>query len=202
MMGKESPDEAGPTMENLNDIERGQFCQSAVECFYSADGSIFQFPQMLQRIWAENLWRRRIVRGKIIELNSFRELITEMPVRGWGLTIDKVAAVIPDPELRGRFLREASSKGAEKANHAAVVEELRGQGATWPQVAEQLGVSLATAKRYGVKKPCRHKKTTPSRKGLRLEIRINAGPETAAFNIREKFGDEFADALGTILISE
>ena len=94
-------------MSELNEIERGQLCQSTIESLYEATGGLKQFPGLLKKIIANKAWERRVSKGKVIELASLRELITERPVRGWGEDPKKVEAVIKDdPEALAMF-REA-----------------------------------------------------------------------------------------------
>jgi hypothetical protein len=94
-------------MSELNEVERGQLCQSTIESLYEATGGLKQFPGLLKRIIASKAWERRMSKGKVIELASLRELITEKPVRGWGEDPKKVEAVIKDdPEALVMF-REA-----------------------------------------------------------------------------------------------
>ena len=116
-------------MSDLNEIELGQLCQSTIESFYSATGGLRQFPGLLKKIIRNRAWERRMSRGKVIELASLRELITEKPLRGWGEDIKKVEAVIrDDPEALVMF-REAmkTERGGDhtseegKANHNNVM---------------------------------------------------------------------------------
>jgi hypothetical protein len=94
-------------MPDLNEIERGQLCQSTIESLYEATGGLRQFPSLLKKLIAERAWERRVCRGKVIELKSLRELITAKPVHGWGEDPSKVEAVIrDDPEALAAF-REA-----------------------------------------------------------------------------------------------
>jgi hypothetical protein len=94
-------------MPELNEIERGQLCQSTIESLYEATGGLRQFPSLLKKVIAERAWERRVCRGKVIELGGLRELITAKPVEGWGEDPSKVEAVIrDDPEALAAF-REA-----------------------------------------------------------------------------------------------
>ena len=96
-----------PTEHDLNEIERGQLCQTTIESLYEATGGLRSFPGLLKKIIANKAWERRINRGRVIELKSLRELITEQPLDGWGEDPKKVEAVIKDdPEALAMF-REA-----------------------------------------------------------------------------------------------
>ena len=94
-------------MNNLNEIERGQLCQSTIEALYEATGGLKHFPGLLKKIIANRAWERRVNKGKVIELASLRELITSKPIRGWGEDPKKVESVIKDhPEVLAMY-REA-----------------------------------------------------------------------------------------------
>lgn len=94
-------------MNDLNEIERGQLCQSTIEAFYSATGGLSSVPGLLKKIIVNRAWERRVNKGKVIELASLRELITSKPIRGWGEDPKKVEAVIKDdPEVLAMY-REA-----------------------------------------------------------------------------------------------
>lgn len=94
-------------MPGLNDIERGDLCQIGIESLYEAAGGLRQFPGLLKKIIRERAWERRATRGKVVELGSLRELITEKPIRGWGEDPAKVEAIIrDDPEALAMY-REA-----------------------------------------------------------------------------------------------
>jgi hypothetical protein len=91
-------------MSDLNEIERGQLCQSTIESLYEASAGLRQFPGLLKKIIRYEAWKRRENRGHIIELASLRELITEKPLKGWGEDPKKVEAVIKDdPEALAMF---------------------------------------------------------------------------------------------------
>lgn len=103
-------------MSDLNDVEKGQLCQSTIESLYEATGGLRQFPSLLKKVIATKAWESRINKGKVIELKSLRELITEKPIRGWGEDPRKVEAVIrDDPEALAAF-REAMKHQGERAD--------------------------------------------------------------------------------------
>lgn len=101
-------------MSDLNEIERGQLCQSAIESMYMASGGLDSFPGALKRIIEERAWERREwvttdgrPKGRTIVLGSLRELITEKPIKGWGEDPKKIEALIKDdPECLALY-REA-----------------------------------------------------------------------------------------------
>ncbi len=102
-------------MSELNEIEKGQLCQSTIESLYEATGGLKQFPGLLKKIIEHKAWERRISKGKVIELASLRELITAKPIRGWGEDPKKVEAVIKDDPECLAIYREAmkSERGGD-----------------------------------------------------------------------------------------
>ena len=114
-------------MGELNEIERGQLCQSTIESLYEATGGLKQFPGLLKKIIDNEAWKRRINKGRVIELSSLRELITEKPIRGWGEDPRKVEAVIKDdPECLAKF-REAMKEQGRRTDLGDNITEVRPQ---------------------------------------------------------------------------
>jgi len=117
-------------MENLNDIEKGQLCQSTIEALYEATGGLRHFPGLLKKIISNKAWERRINKGRVIELSSLRELITEKPIRGWGEDPKKVEAVIKDdPECLALY-REAMKCQGERTDLLDNIKEVESPGGT------------------------------------------------------------------------
>jgi hypothetical protein len=109
---------------DLNDIEKGQLCQSTIEALYEATGGLQHFPGLLKKIISNKAWERRVNKGRVIELSSLRELITEKPIRGWGEDPKKVEAVIKDdPECLALY-REAmkGQEGGDKRSKRATTD--------------------------------------------------------------------------------
>lgn len=94
-------------MSDLNEIECGQLCQTTIESLYDASGGLSIFPRLLKKVIVTEAWKRRVSKGRVIELDSLRKLITEKPIRGWGEDPRKVEALIKDePEVLAMY-REA-----------------------------------------------------------------------------------------------
>jgi hypothetical protein len=118
----------GESMSELNEIEKGQLCQSTIESLYEATGGMKQFPGLLKKIIANKAWERRLSKGKVVELASLRELITEKPVRGWGEDVRTVEAVIKDdPECLAMFREAMKEKTGPKPSCCNNVTETDGQ---------------------------------------------------------------------------
>ena len=91
----------------LNDKERGDLCQTGISCLHATTGNLKSFPGLIKAIIENKAWEKRETRGRVIKLNSLRELITKRPVAGWGEDPKKVEAVIKDhPEVLAMY-REA-----------------------------------------------------------------------------------------------
>lgn len=114
-------------MNKLNEVEKGQLCQSTIESLYEATGGMKQFPGLLKKIIVNKAWESRVNKGKVIELKSLRELITEKPIRGWGEDPKKVEAVIKDdPECLAMF-REAMKEQGRRSDLCSNPTEVTGQ---------------------------------------------------------------------------
>jgi len=108
-------------MSQLNEIERGQLCQSTIQSLYEATGGLKHFPALLKKVISERAWERREAHGKVVELSSLRELITEKPLRGWGEDPAQIEAVIRDDPEALVMYREAmlGQEGGDKRSQAA-----------------------------------------------------------------------------------
>ena len=169
-------------MGELNEIELGQLCQSTIESLYEATGGLKQFPGLLKKIIDNEAWKRRINKGRVIELSSLRELITEKPIRGWGEDPRKVEAVIKDdPECLAKFRKAMKEQGnnqhtKSKCNNvtdardavtgnskAYTCERLRRES---PELFEEVKAGRISANAAAIKAGIR-KKPTPLKELLR-----------------------------------
>jgi hypothetical protein len=100
-------------MQQLNEIEKADLCLSASESIRRGGDFLERFPRMLRKIIESEAWEgRKLKTGEIITGSSLMDLVTSKPLRGWGITKDKVEALIrEDIELLVMF-REAA-KGQE-----------------------------------------------------------------------------------------
>lgn len=121
-------------MSELNEIERGQLCQTTVESLYEATGGLKHFPGLMKKIIQNKAWERRVSRGKMIELSSLRELITEKPIRGWGEDPKKIEAIIKDDVECLAMYREAMLCQGERndlGNNITEVGRVTGTSASY-----------------------------------------------------------------------
>ena len=94
-------------------------------------------------------------------------------------------------------MEEALSKGEqmakEKVDWTARVEA----GESYRAIAKDEGVAHTTVARRVEQKNSLDTKTAPPEKRKKIQLNLNSGttPDTAAWRIREKFGDEFANQL-------
>lgn len=189
-------------MPDLNEIERGQLCQSTIESLYEATGGLRQFPSLLKKVIATRAWERRTVHGKVVELGSLRELITAKPVSGWGEDPSKVEAVIrDDPEALAAF-REAmlghpgrpkesesddnvigigrSSVGNSRAYSISRVQRECDQETVAAVMAGEMSPNAALVK-AGVRE--------------NRQVYISRDPAVAVQKLRSQFGDDFLDGM-------
>ena len=84
------------------------------------------------------------------------------------------------------------SKSEEIAERQAKAKELREEGKTQGEIAEELGVSAKTVQRDSDRNTVITEKVSSTRKVIGYRITQYTKPETAARRIREVFGDKFA----------
>lgn len=187
-------------MSELNEVEKGQLCQSTIESLYEATGGMKQFPGLLKKIIANKAWERRLSKGKVIELASLRELITEKPVRGWGEDVRTVEAVIKDdPECLAMFREAMVQKPGTRTDLCNNVTEVE---------PEKTGNSRAYSIDR-VKRECEPEvvakvmsgEMSPNAALVKAGIRENRQvyvpkePAKAVEKLRELFGMEFVNAM-------
>lgn len=186
-------------MPELNEIERGQLCQSTIESLYEATGGLRQFPSLLKKVIAERAWERRVCRGKVVELGGLRDLITAKPVEGWGEDPSKVEAVIrDDPEALAAF-REAMKHQGERTDLGNNVPEVerqhRGTSRAYsisrvqrecdPETVAAVMAGEMSANAALVKAGVRENR----------QVYIPRDPAAAVEKLRRQFGDDFLDGM-------
>ena len=187
-------------MPELNEIERGQLCQSTIESLYEATGGLRQFPSLLKKLIATKAWERRTVHGKVVELGSLRELITAKPVSGWGEDPSKVEAVIrDDPEALAVF-REAMKHQGERTDFVDNVNEVafgrpdgNSRAYSISRVQRECDTETVAAVMSGEMSP----NAALVRAGVRenRQVYIPRDPLAAVEKLRSQFGCDFLDAM-------
>jgi hypothetical protein len=186
-------------MPDLNEIERGQLCQSTIESLYEATGGLRQFPSLLKKLIAERAWERRVCRGKVIVLKSLRELITAKPVQGWGEDPSKVEAVIrDDPEALAKFREEMKHQGERTDIDDNVIEVERSavgnsRAYSIARVQRECDAETVAAVMAGDMSP----NAALVRAGVRenRQVYIPRSPADAVAKLRRQFGDGFVCAM-------
>jgi len=189
-------------MHDLNEIERGELCQSTIESLYEATGGLRQFPALLKKVIATRAWERRTVHGKVVELSSLRELITAKPVGGWGEDPSKVEAVIrDDPEALSAFREAMVQHGGDrksdaiKRNNVTVDTGQTGNSRAYSitRVQRECDPETVAAVMSGDLSP----NAALVKAGVRenRQVYIPRDPAAAVEKLRRQFGDEFVQAI-------
>jgi hypothetical protein len=187
-------------MDDLNETERGQLCQSTIESLYEATGGLRQFPSLLKKVIATRAWERRKVGGKVIELKSLRELIVSKPVHGWGEDPSQVEAVIrDDPEALAAF-REAMKHQGKRTDLVYNINEVdmprpagTARAYSIARVQRECDPETVAAVMAGDLSPNAALVKAGVRKNR--QIYIPRDPVAAAEKLRRQFGDEFVLAM-------
>jgi hypothetical protein len=187
-------------MAELNEIERGQLCQTTIESLYEATGGLRQFPSLLKKVIATRAWERRTVHGKVVELSSLRELITAKPVSGWGEDPSKVEAVIrDDPEALAAF-REAMKHQGKRTDFVDNVNEVafgrpdgNSRAYSISRVQRECDAETVAAVMAGEMSP----NAALVKAGVRenRQVYIPRDPAAAVQKLRSQFGDDFLDGM-------
>lgn len=187
-------------MVELNEIERGQLCQSTIKSLYEATGGLRQFPSLLKKVIATRAWERRNVHGKVVELGSLRELITAKPREGWGEDPAKVEAVIrDDPEALAAF-REAMKHQGERCDFVDNVNEVafgrpdgNSRAYSLSRVQRECDPDTVAAVMAGEMSP----NAALVKAGIRTsrQVYIPRDPAAAVKKLRTQFGDDFLDGI-------
>ena len=183
-------------MAELNEIERGQLCQSTIESLYEATGGLRQFPSLLKKVIATRAWERRTVHGKVVELGSLRELITSKPVGGWGEDPSKVEAVIrDDPEALAAFREAMKHQGKADDFSYNVREESSGNSRAYSisRVQRECDAETVAAVMAGEMSP----NAALVKAGVRenRQVYIPRDPSAAVEKLRSQFGDDFLEGM-------
>jgi len=187
-----------------DDNEKGRIVSQAASCIHGAESQLRNFPGLLKQIIWSKAWERRLSKGKVFELSSLRELITEKPLRGWGEDVRTVENVIrDDPECLAMF-REAMK--LENQHDKPKQNERTNNG------SKHRNTIQGNTKAYSidrVKRACEPEivakvmsgEMSPNAALVKAGIRENRQvyiprePAKAVEKLRELFGMEFVDAI-------
>jgi F420-0:gamma-glutamyl ligase len=191
-------------VSELNEIECGDLCQTTIEALHRTTGGLKNFPGLLKKIIETQAWKKRVTRGRVVELKNLRELITQKPITGWGEDPKKVEAVIKDDPEVLRLYREAML-GEEGGNK-------RNQDITGNNVISEAERTTGNSRAYSIDRVVREcepeivqqvmsGKLSPNaalvKSGIRenRQVYIPRDPAKALEKLRESFGEEFVNAI-------
>jgi len=190
-------------VRELNEIELGDLCQSAIECFSTATGRISQFPKMLARVIETRAWERREHFGRVIELPGLRDLITRKPIEGWGEDPSKIEAVIRDePAILAAFREAMKGKPGRKPkpagktdNNVIPLDTPQGNARAFSidRVQRLCDAETVEAVMAGEMSP----NAALVRAGIRenRQVYLPRDPAKAVEKLRKAFGQEFVEAM-------
>ena len=185
-------------MSELNEIECGDLCQTTIEALHRTTGGLKNFPGLLKKIIETQAWKKRITRGRVVELKNLRELITQKPITGWGEDPKKVEAVIKDDPEVLRLYREAMVVQGERTdldNNVIQVDSQQGNSRAYsidrvvrecePEIVQQVMSGKLSPNAALVKSGIRENR----------QVYIPRDPAKALEKLRESFGEEFVNAI-------
>ncbi len=188
--------------DGLNDRDRGELCSVTSQCLQSTTGQLGTIPKLIKKIILEQAWQRRWTHGKIIELNSLRELVTERPIRGWGEDPERIEALIRHDQTALDMFREAMlgepgrpNLEDKSGNNVTGLERVTGNSRAYSlgRVRRECDPETARAVFAGELSP--HAALVKA--GIR-EVRtvyFPRDPSQALAKIRKVLGDEYVDAM-------
>ena len=193
-------------MSRLNEIECGTLCRSATEALRDATGGLRNFPALLKKIIRTKAWERREVDGRIIELRNVRELITEMPMRGWGEEPDKIMAIIRDDAealsaYRAAMVHHGGSRKADDVKRDIItLEDGRGTGRAYSLSVVQRECDKATVAAVMKGEMTPHRALVNA--GLRevRQVYLSRDPKKAAEKVLQNFDVAYALRLAEALM--
>jgi hypothetical protein len=143
--------------------------------------AIDNLANVIEDIYTYELWKERQLSGPEEMLERFGII---------GLDLDNPAKLI-------RELRKKNSSVKRKLLERNIrIRAEREAGKTQQQIADEVGLSQNRVSEILSEKPAYAEKTDkPPRKLIQYKINAGTHPRTAALKIRQKFGDEFANAL-------
>ena len=163
-------------------------------------------------------WIRAFNEQTLQGVSRLREVLADIDAYPWVIAEDMMRTpedfaerigILALADAESRDIIESWLKEAPKRKRALRLQqasELHAKGMSQRQIAEALGVSHQTIGRdVVVQKTSVHSKDgppeeKPKRKVVQYKISQYTKPETAARRIREVFGDEYALALGSLLV--
>jgi DNA-binding transcriptional regulator YiaG len=142
-------------VKSMDLVENGAICSCAARAILRGASKLANVPGLIKRIIKEEMWRERRVRtGRIVKLNSFRDLIVKKPLHGWGEDPQKIEAIIrDDPEALALWREAIKEQG--KRNDLQVAELRKSLGLSQAKFSYLVGVSKVTVWKWerGIAEP-------------------------------------------------
>ncbi len=115
----------------MNDIEKGQLCDSVMSAIHHGLGNLETIPALLRRIIENRAWECRQVKMRgVVQLANLRELITKEPMEGWGENPERIEGLIKhDPEVLVLW-RDAMKGQGKRSDLCNNITEVQGTTGT------------------------------------------------------------------------
>jgi len=118
----------------MNDIEKGQLCDSVMSAIHHGLGNLETIPALLRRIIENRAWECRQVKMRgVVQLANLRELITKEPMEGWGENPERIEGLIKhDPEVLvlWRDAMKGQAGRPKMGSNPTILEKDRGKAYT------------------------------------------------------------------------
>jgi hypothetical protein len=97
----------------MNPIENEQLCKSTLEALRYGVGGLSSLPGLIKKIIETRAWESRMVRGKLVQFKSLREMITTSPMDGgWGEEVGKIEQLLKgDADAETAWREEMKEQG-------------------------------------------------------------------------------------------
>ena len=110
----------------MNDIEKGQLCDSVMSAIHHGLGNLETIPALLRRIIENRAWECRQVKMRgVVQLANLRELITKEPMEGWGENPERIEGLIKhDVEVLAMWRDAMKGKqGGDRRSDVAIKDD-------------------------------------------------------------------------------
>jgi hypothetical protein len=163
----------------MNEIEKGQLCDSVMSAIHHGLGNLETVPALLRRIIENRAWEARQVKMRgVVQLASLRELITKEPMVGWGENPDRIEALIRDDAevlamwrdaMKGKTGPKVKVEGGSSCNIVTETKGTTGNSRSYavsrlqreaPELFAQVAAGTISANAAAIKAGFRKKPTT------------------------------------------
>lgn len=163
----------------MNEIEKGQLCDSVMSAIHHGLGNLETVPALLRRIIENRAWECRQVKMRgVVKLASLRELITKEPMDGWGENPERIEALIRDDAevlamwreaMKGKHGGDRRSEEATKVDNVNLERASKGNSRSYavsrlqreaPELFAQVAAGTISANAAAIKAGFRKKPTT------------------------------------------